>query len=64
LRVRHFHFEAHWAKREDCKNIIEASWGFGVDLSTLEGMVENLRIYAADLSRWNLAVYEQILKKI
>ena len=63
-RVRHFHFEAHWVKREDCKNIIEASWGFGVDLSTPEGIAKNLRICAADLSRWNLAVYGQIPKKI
>ena len=63
-RVRRFHFEAHWAKREDCKSIIEASWGFGMDLSTLEGMAENLRICAAELSRWNSAVYGQIPKKI
>ena len=24
-KVKRFHFEAHWVKREDCKNIIEAS---------------------------------------
>ena len=63
-RVRRFHFEAHWVKREDCKSIIEASWGFGVDLSTPKGIAENLRICAADLSRWNSAVYGQIPKKI
>ena len=63
-RVRRFHFEAHWVKREDCKSIIEASWGFGVDLSTPKGIAENLRICAADLSRWNSTVYGQIPKKI
>ena len=63
-KVRCFHFEAQWIKREDCKAIIEASWGFGVDLSTPKGISENLRIYAAELSRWNSAVYGQIPKKI
>ena len=35
-----------------------------MDLSTPEGIVENLRICAADLSRWNSAVYGQIPKRI
>ena len=63
-KVRRFHFEAHWTKREDCKAIIEASWGFRVDLSTPDGISENLRICAAELSRWNSTVYGQIPKKI
>ena len=35
-----------------------------MDLSTLEGIVENLRICAVELSRWNSTVYGQIPKKI
>ena len=35
-----------------------------MDLSTPKGISENLRIYAAELSRWNSAVYRQIPKKI
>ena len=35
-----------------------------MDLSTPEDIAENLRICAANLSRWNLAVYGQIPKKI
>ena len=35
-----------------------------MDLSTSEGIAENLKICAADLSRWNSAVYGQIPKKI
>ena len=33
-------------------------------MSTPEGIAKNLRICATDLSRWNLAVYRQIPKKI
>ena len=35
-----------------------------MDLSTLKGIAENLRTCATELSRWNSAVYGQILKKI
>ncbi|XP_075665592.1 uncharacterized protein LOC142635292 [Castanea sativa] len=63
-RVRRFHFEVQWTKREDCKAIIEATWGSGVDLSILKGISENLRSCAAELSRWNSTVYGQIPKKI
>ena len=35
-----------------------------MDLSTPEGIAENLRICAVDLSRWNSTIYEQIPKKI
>ena len=35
-RMKRFHFEAMWTKREDYKAIIEAAWGIGGDLSTLK----------------------------
>ena len=35
-----------------------------MDLSTSEGIAKNLKICAADLSRWNSVVYGQIPKKI
>ena len=35
-----------------------------MDLSTPEGIAENLKTCATELSRWNSAVYGQILKKI
>ena len=35
-RMKRFHFEAIWAKREDYKAIIEAAWEIGGDLSTLK----------------------------
>ena len=35
-----------------------------MDLSTPEGIAENLRTCATERSRWNSAVYGQILKKI
>ena len=32
--AKRFHFEALWTKNEECRSIIESSWGIGVDLST------------------------------
>lgn len=63
-RVRCFHFEVQRTKRKDCKAIIEATWGTGVDFSTPEGISANLRSCAFKLSRWNSAVYWQIPKRI
>ena len=48
--VKRFHFEALWTKNEDRREIIESSWGMGFDLSTLEGMIENLKLCAFELS--------------
>lgn len=61
---KRFHFEAIWTNREDCKSVIEAYWGMGSNLDTLEGMAQNLKICAAELAAWNSKVYGQILKKL
>ena len=63
-REKCFHFEAMWAKNNDCKVVIESSWGMGIDLSTPEGIMENIKRCAADLKTWSSQVYGQIPKKI
>ena len=63
-RAKRFHFEAMWTKNAECKAIIENSWGMGFDLSTLEGVMDNLSSYAADLKNWSSKVFGQIPKKI
>ena len=63
-REKRFHFEAMWAKNNDCKAVIESSWGMGFDLNTPEGIVENIKRCAADLRTWSSQVYGQISKKI
>nr|XP_023891716.1 uncharacterized protein LOC112003738 [Quercus suber] len=62
--AKRFHFEALWTKNEECRNIIESSWGMGVDLSTPEGIMENLKRCASELSSWSTTVYGHIPKKI
>ena len=62
--AKRFHFEALWTKNEECRNIIESSWGMGVDLSTPEGIMENLKRCASELSSWSSSVYGHISKKI
>lgn len=52
-RKRRFHFEAMWAKKEDCKEIIEAAWPRGTSLNTPEGIVSNLKRCASYLMAWN-----------
>ena len=51
-------------KNEEYRNIIESSWGMGVDLSTPEGIMENLKRCASDLSSWSPSVYGHFPKKI
>lgn len=58
-----FHFKALWTKNEECKEIIEYSWGMGVNLSTPEGIMENLKLCASGLSNWSSSVYGHIPKK-
>ena len=53
-----------WTKNEECKDIIESLWGIGVDFSTLEGIMENLKHCALKLSSWSSSVYGHIPKKI
>ena len=62
--VKRFHFEALWTKNKDCREIIESSWGMGIDLSTTEGIMENLKLCASELSSWSSSVYGHIPKKI
>ena len=62
-QAKQFHFEVIWTKNVDCKAIIEASWGMGDDLSTPEGIVENLKLYVAELIKWSSKVYGKIPKK-
>lgn len=62
--AKYFHFEALWTKNEECRDIIESSWGMGVDLSTPEGIMENLKCCASELSSWSSFVYDHIPKKI
>ena len=63
-RKRRFHFEALWAKRDDCHEIIEATWNSDVSANTPEGIVASLSRCAVDLSLWNKEVIGNIPKKI
>ena len=63
-RSKRFHFEAIWTKNRECKEIIDSSWGVGSDLSTPEGLMENLNLCASALSSWSSSVYGHIPKKI
>ncbi|XP_023920366.1 uncharacterized protein LOC112031886 [Quercus suber] len=53
-----------WAKRKDCKEIIEAAWQAGNSLITLEGIASSLSRCASDLMAWNKDVIGNIPKKI
>ena len=61
--IKRFHFEALWSKNKECRNIIESSWGMGVDLSTPKGFMANLKHCASELSSWSSSVYGHIPKK-
>ena len=63
-RIKRFHFEALWTKNRECREIIDSSWGVGSDLSTPEGLMENLNLCASELSSWSSSVYGHIPKKI
>ena len=62
--VKRFHFEALWTKNKECREIIDSSWGVGSYLSTPEGLMENLKFCASELSSWSSSVYGHIPKKI
>ncbi|XP_075649952.1 uncharacterized protein LOC142620474 [Castanea sativa] len=59
-----FHFEAMWVKNDECRAIIESSWGMGIDLSTPKGIMENIKHCAAELCSWSSEAYGQIPKNI
>ena len=50
--TRRFHFEAMWAKNDECKNIIEAAWMAAGNVNTAEGMAAALKAFAMDLKAW------------
>lgn len=62
--ARRFHFEAIWAKCEECKDIIEVAWYNADNVITAEGLVVALNTCAVDLKAWSLATFGQIPKKI
>jgi len=53
-----------WAKREDYKEIIEATWIRGTSLNTPEGIASNLTRCASDLLARNKDVIGNIPRKI
>lgn len=59
-----FHCEALWAKRDDCREIIESAWFSGSLSTTPEGIASNLQRCASDLEVWNKNVVGNISKKI
>ena len=63
-KKRCFHFETMWAKREDYKEIIEATWIGGTSLNTPEGIASNLTHCASDLLARNKDVIGNIPRKI
>ncbi|XP_023873870.2 uncharacterized protein LOC111986468 [Quercus suber] len=64
LRKRRFHFEAFWAKRDDCHGIVEAAWNSGCISNSLEGIVANLSLCDSELSNWSKEVIGNIPRKI
>ncbi|XP_075645538.1 uncharacterized protein LOC142616585 [Castanea sativa] len=62
--AKSFHFEALWTKNENCRVVIESSSGMGVNTSKPEGIMENLKLCASELSSWSSSVYGHIPKKI
>ena len=63
-RSHRFHFESMWIKREECKEVIKASWCSGSDLSTPNGIAFALLTCAADLRAWSLTAFGQIPKVV
>ena len=59
-----FQFEAMWARREECKNIIQEVWDGSQELNSPSGIAARLSHCAENLSRWNKMVLGQIPKQI
>ena len=59
-----FHFEAMWVKREDCREVIKATWDSGALSVTLKGVASNLIRCANALAIWNQNVVGNISKQI
>ena len=63
-RNRRFHYEALWAKRDDCYDIVESAWNRGSLENTPEGIASNLSLCASALTLWSRDVIGNIPKKI
>ena len=63
-RKRRFHFEAMWAKRDECREVIEAAWSSGTLAVTPDGIASNLQRCEIALTNWNRNVVGNIPKKI
>ena len=61
---RRFQFEAMWARREECKNIIQEVWDGSQELNSPSGIAARLSHCAENLSRWNKMEFRQIPKQI
>ena len=61
---RRFHFEATWAKRDDCREIIDSTWNSGSLSTTPEDISSNLQKCAMALTSWNQRVVGNTPKKI
>ncbi|KAK9983991.1 hypothetical protein SO802_033516 [Lithocarpus litseifolius] len=61
---RRFHFEAMWAKRDDCREIVASAWNLGSPSTTPEDISSNLQKCAIALTSWNQRVVGNIPKKI
>lgn len=56
-RPRRFHFESMWIKKEECKEIIEATWCSNSVLSSPSGIASTLSACAVDLKAWNSVAF-------
>ena len=59
-----FQFEAMWARREECKNIIQEVWDGCQELNSPSGIAARLSHCVENLSKWNKMVFGQIPKQI
>lgn len=60
----HFHFDAMWMRREDCKDVIEETLRNCLDTNSPSGFAEGLKKCAAELTKWNKTVFGHVLWQI
>ena len=61
---RSFFFEAIYAKRADCKELIEEVWRASTNLHDPGDFSAGLKKCANSLSKWGKSIFGQILRKI
>ena len=61
---RRFFFEAIWAKRPDCKELVDAVWRANVNLHDPSSFSSGLKNCASSLSKWGMSVFGQIPRKL